>query len=123
MTAQEVMDLRGHYHPEAYIQGDERLQRVLNLLESGHFNQFEQGLFDEVLQSIRSPLDPWMVAADFSSYVDAQNQVTERYQQQSQWIRSSIYNTAFSGRFSTDRTMKEYNRDIWHLDQVPPVSP
>jgi starch phosphorylase len=121
MTAQEVMDLRGHYQPENHIQGDERLHRVMDLLESGHFNQFEQGLFNEVLQSIRSPQDPWMVAADFSSYIDAQNQAAERYQHQDQWIRSSIYNTAFSGRFSTDRTMREYNSDIWRLDKVPPI--
>ncbi len=121
-TAQEVMDLRGHYDPKAIIQADERLHRVMDLLESGHFNQFEQGLFAEVVQSIRSPRDPWMVAADFGSYIEAQHRAAERYQHQDQWVRSSIHNTAASGRFSTDRTMREYNSDIWHLDKVPPIS-
>ena len=68
-----------------------------------------------ILNAILSPNDPWMTLADFRSYVDAQARVAQAWQDQAQWTRMSIMNTASSGFFSTDRTMLEYNRDIWKL--------
>jgi len=56
-----------------------------------------------------------MIAADFRSFVDAQRRAAEAYQDRERWVRMSILNTAFSGKFSTDRTIKQYNEDIWHL--------
>ena len=97
------------------------MHRVITLLESGHFNQFEAGLFNPILDSIRSPHDPWMVAADFASYVQAQEQADAHYRDQDRWITSSILNTAASGRFSTDRTISEYNEEIWKMTPVPPL--
>ncbi|MEO5343528.1 MAG: glycogen/starch/alpha-glucan phosphorylase [Gammaproteobacteria bacterium SHHR-1] len=121
-SAQQVQDLRPHYNPEHFIQGDNRLSRVMSLLESGHFNQFEPGLFDAIAQSIRSPQDPWLVAADFSSYIDAQQRASEHFNWSERWAQSSILNTACSGFFSTDRTMQEYNRDIWQLNPMAPLT-
>ncbi|MDY0268445.1 glycogen/starch/alpha-glucan phosphorylase [Trichloromonas sp.] len=121
LTAEEVEALRGHYDPHAIIAADEDLARVMRLLESGHFNQFEPEIFDPLVQAIRNPHDPWLVAADFRSYVDAQQQVDIAYRDQENWVRMSILNTACSGKFSTDRTMQDYNRDIWHLEPTPPV--
>ncbi|MFZ5589654.1 MAG: glycogen/starch/alpha-glucan phosphorylase, partial [Pseudomonadota bacterium] len=57
----------------------------------------------------------WMVLADFRSYVDAQERVAHAWQDQERWTRMSILNTASSGFFSTDRTMREYNAEIWKL--------
>ncbi len=95
---------------------------MMNLLECGHFNQFEPGLFAGIIGAIRSSNDPWMVAADFRSYVDAQQRASEAYQDQEAWVKMSILNTAYSGKFSTDRTMHDYNREIWNLESIPPNS-
>jgi starch phosphorylase len=59
-----------------------------------------------------------MTAADFRSFIDAQEAAGTAYQDQGHWTRMSILNSAASGRFSTDRTMRDYNRDIWHLDPI-----
>jgi starch phosphorylase len=87
----------------------------MNLLRSGHFNLFDAGLFDPIINAICSPQDPWMVAADFRSFVNAQRRVAAAYQDRERWIRMSIINTARSGKFSTDRTIGNYNDEIWHL--------
>jgi len=119
LTAEQVNELRPNYDPNAIIAGDANLARVMDLLESCHFNQFEPGLFDDLIGCIRNPQDPWMVAADFASYVAAQEEAAAVYRDHERWITMSILNTAASGRFSTDRTMTEYNADIWQLDTVP----
>ncbi len=118
LTAEEVEAKRGNYDPAAIIAADEDLKRVMNLLQCGHFNLFEPGIFDSIMHSITSPHDPWMTAADFRSYVDAQHRVAQAFRDQDQWARMSILNVAASGRFSSDRTILDYNRDIWHLPQV-----
>jgi len=89
------------------------------LLRSGHFNQFEPGLFDLILDSLLSPQDPWLTAADFRGFVDAQQRVASAYRDSERWTRMSILNTAHSGKFSTDRTMLDYNREIWRLSPIP----
>ena len=92
------------------------------MLESGHFSQFEPGLFETIVRSIRDSRDPWLTAADFRSYLDAQQRAANAYRDPLHWTRMSILNTACSGRFSTDRTMREYNREIWRLEPVAPLS-
>jgi starch phosphorylase len=118
LTAQEVEDTRGHYNPAQIVAEDEDLKRVMHLLESGHFNLFEPGIFDDIIQSIYNPHDPWLTAADFRSYVQAQREVSIAYRDTEHWTRMSIFNTAASGKFSSDRTIADYNRDIWHLPQI-----
>jgi starch phosphorylase len=120
LTEPEVVEMRGRYNPEAIVQNDANLSRVIDLLEKGHFSQFEPGIFQPIIDSIRNPSDPWMVAADFGSYVEAQEQVAAAYRDRERWVRSSILNTACSGKFSTDRTMIEYSREIWNLEKVAP---
>ena len=118
LTAAEVEALRPHYDPSGIIAGNEDLQRVMNLLKHGHFNQFEAGIFDPLIAAIESPYDPWLTAADFASYVTAQQQVASAYRDRAGWTRMSILNTASGGKFSTDRTMREYNREIWRLPKI-----
>jgi len=122
LTAEEVEQTRGHYNPNAIIDGDDDFKRVMNLIECGHFSQFEPGLFDSISGSIRCENDPWLTAADFRSYIDAQQEAALAYQDKTKWLKMSIYNTAYSGKFSTDRTMEDYNRDIWKLTPVKPKS-
>ncbi|MBI5007387.1 MAG: glycogen/starch/alpha-glucan phosphorylase [Nitrosomonadales bacterium] len=119
LTAGEVEAARGHYDPAAIVAADADLGRVIHLLESGHFNLFEPGLFDPIVQSILNPHDPWLTVADFRSYVDAQREVASAYRDQEGWTRMSILNTATSGKFSSDRTIQDYNREIWRLAQIP----
>jgi starch phosphorylase len=115
LEAHEVAAAHGDYDPDATIAGDEDFSRVMQLLESGHFNLFEPGIFDSVSASIRSRDDAWMTAADFRGYLDAQRAVSRAYQDTRAWTRMSIYNTAASGRFSSDRTIREYSEEIWRL--------
>ncbi|MEW6678228.1 MAG: glycogen/starch/alpha-glucan phosphorylase [Pseudomonadota bacterium] len=119
LTAEEVESTRAHYNPQVLIDADPDLARVMRLLESGHFNHFEPGLFDPIIDAIRSPHDPWLVAADFRAFVDAQDRAAAAYRDTDRWTRMSILNTAASGKFSTDRTMVDYNTEIWKLPRVP----
>ena len=123
LTAEEVEATRGHYDPSSIINADEDLKRVMELLGSGHFNLFEPGIFNPIIDSIYSPSDPWLTAADFRSYIDCQSKVSEIYQDRDEWTRMSIINTATSGKFSSDRTILEYNREIWGLKQITPQQP
>ncbi len=120
LTATEVEEARGSYDPNAIIDADADLKRVMGLIESGHFNHLEPGLFDPIVAAIRSPHDPWLVAADFRAFVDAQERAAAAYRDRDRWTRMSIINTATSGKFSTDRTMAEYNAEIWKLTPVRP---
>jgi len=118
LTVEEIAARRGSYNPRAIIDEDEDFARVMELIESGHFNRFEPGVFDAVLRSIREPADAWMTAADFRSFIDAQAAVEDAYRDVERWTRMSILNAASSGQFSTDRTMRDYNEDIWRLEPV-----
>ncbi|MFD2112375.1 glycogen/starch/alpha-glucan phosphorylase [Thiorhodococcus fuscus] len=120
LTAAGVESLRNHYDPNGIIASDPVLRNVINLLECGHFNQFEPGIFDAIIHSIRNPHDPWMTAADFDSYVEAQEQAAATYRDRERWLRMSILNAASSGYFSSDRTIAEYNQDIWKLPTIQP---
>lgn len=116
LSAEQVQETRNSYDPDAIIDADKDFSRVMHLVESGHFNQFEPGVFNAVSASIRSRDDAWMTAADFRSYVEAQKKVALAYQDRDSWTVQSILNTASSGRFSSDRTIREYNQQIWNRD-------
>jgi starch phosphorylase len=118
LTVDEIGEHRGQYDPRAIIEADEDFTRVMDLIESGHFNPGEEGVFDSIVQSIRDPADLWMTAADFRSFVDAQVRAQQAYEDEGHWTKMSILNTACSGQFSTDRTMRDYNEDIWKLEPI-----
>ncbi len=115
LRADHVDVLRHNYRPWEYVEQDADLRAVLDLLRSGHFNSCEPGIFDDIINAMMSADDPWMTLADFRSYIDAQQAVATAWQDTEKWTQMSILNTAASGFFSTDRTMQEYNRDIWKL--------
>ncbi len=114
----EVEALKSSYHPEHYINTDADLKAVIDLLKSAHFNSNEPGIFDNIINTLMNPHDPWMTLADFRSYIDTQKLVSDAWQDQEKWAQMSIMNTASSGFFSTDRTMEEYNDDIWQLKKI-----
>ena len=115
MDAKEVTDLyaNGGYDPKEIYDNDPRIHEVLDQLTNGFFDKVDK---DEFLM-IRENLiyqDHYFVLKDFDSYVKAQEKINELYKDQKKWLRMSILNTAKSGFFTTDRTMRQYNDDIWH---------
>jgi starch phosphorylase len=118
LTAEEVESRRPTHDPNSIIEADEDLKRVMHLLTSGHFNQFEPSIFDPIIDSLTRHGDYWMTIADFRSFVEAQQRAAVAFKDSEAWTRMSILNTAASGKFSSDRTILEYNRDIWRLPQV-----
>jgi starch phosphorylase len=118
LNAEEVATTHAHYQPKAIVAADSNLREVMQVLQSGQFNTSEPGIFDPIIDAILSPHDPWMTAADFAEFISAQRRVADTYRDTKQWTTMSIHNTAFSGRFSSDRTIREYNDDIWHLEPV-----
>ena len=121
LTEEEVAKQRTNYDPASIIEGDPNLSQVMRLLQMGHFNRFEPSIFDPIIDALYSPNDPWMVCADFADYVAAQERAAAVYRDQNRWVASSIINTAASSKFSTDRTMREYNEGIWKLQPIPPL--
>jgi starch phosphorylase len=117
LQAHEVADVRRNYDPDSIIRNDPDLAAAMQLLESGFFNVGEPGLFVPIVESIRNPFDQWLTAADFRSYVDAQSRVAEVFRNPEAWQRLSVLNTASSGHFSSDRTIRSYAQDIWGLPQ------
>ena len=116
LKADEVDSCHLNYQPQQLVNEDEDLKRVMHLLTCGHFNSFEKGIFDDVIFSLMNPHDPWVTLADFRSYIDAQELVSCAYRNKTKWAKMSINNTACSSYFSTDRTMQEYDKDIWKLN-------
>jgi len=123
LAVDEIPAVRDGYDPQTIIDIDEDFTRVMRLLDNGHFNRFEPHVLDDVLAAVRDPGDPWMTAADFRAFIDAQEAAGQAYQDQQHWTRMSILNSAASGRFSTDRTMRDYNEDIWHLEAIATSTP
>ncbi|WP_409425882.1 glycogen/starch/alpha-glucan phosphorylase [Pseudoalteromonas sp. RW-H-Ap-1] len=113
--AEHIDEIKAHYNPSEIIANNPDLNNVMHLLESGHFNLFEPGLFDDVINCIKSKDDAWLTAHDFASYISAQREVDKAYADQTYWTQMSILNTAASGLFSSDRTIGQYCDDIWHL--------
>lgn len=120
LHAEDVDACRMDYDPLAIVADDVQLTAVIDSLKSGLFNPQEPGIFDSVIDAMLSPDDPWMSIADFSSYIEAQEKVADLWRDQAGWIQKSICNVAASGFFSTDRTMREYNDEIWKLTPIVP---
>lgn len=121
-----VEAMRRDYQPDQIIASDSRVEKILAAFDSGVFDPVDDpdGIraIRDAIAVIRRADDPWMTVADLPAYLDAQAAVDAAWQDQAAWTRKSIMNTAFSGRFSTDRTMRDYNRDIWRLEPMSTAS-
>ena len=115
LNADEVSETRTNYMPNEIIAQDDEIERIVWLLESGHFNKEEPGIFSMLTAGLRNAHDPWLTIADLRSFIDAQKSVNESYKQTERWTAMSILNTASSGWFSSDRTIGEYADDIWNV--------
>ncbi|MBP7142112.1 MAG: glycogen/starch/alpha-glucan phosphorylase [Opitutaceae bacterium] len=120
MTVEEVADLRSKgYNPRIWYDKDEELRAVVDWLGSNYFTPDEQNAFGAVHHSLLEGGDPYMVLADFRSYSDAHARVDLAYRDTARWARMAVLNTARVGKFSSDRTILEYARDIWSLPAAP----
>ncbi len=118
LTAPEVQTLRAQgYSPQDVYRSSPELQAIIALLLDGSFSHGDSGLFRPIVDDLLHH-DPYMLLADFQSYVDCQERVGQAYCDKEQWSRMSILNTARSGPFSSDRTIGEYCREIWKAEPV-----
>ncbi len=106
------------YHPWDYYQKDEELRAVVDWLGSDYFTPGEHGAFSQVHHSLLGGGDPYLVLADFRAYSDAQQRVDQAYRDATGWAKKAILNTARVGKFSSDRTIREYSDQIWKLKAV-----
>ncbi|MGF1449854.1 MAG: glycogen/starch/alpha-glucan phosphorylase [Opitutales bacterium] len=118
-TVEEVDALRARgYNPWDYYNGDEELKACLDWLTSGYFCENDPGAFDSLRHSLLDGGDPFLVLADFQTYMEAQADVSRAYQDPERWVRMAALNTARVGKFSSDRTIGEYAKDIWKLESL-----
>jgi len=120
LTVDQVEDiLHKGYHPQEYYQADEELRAVVDWVGSNYFTPDEPGALAPLRNSFLGGGDPYLCLADFRSYSDAQHKIDAAYRDKPRWAKMAIMNTARVGKFSSDRTIHEYARDIWKLPQVP----
>jgi starch phosphorylase len=102
------------YDPMALYRGNEQLRAVLDLISEGHFSRGDRELFRPIVDSVLGR-DNYRLMADFPSYVETQAQVSAVYADRERWTRMSILNVARMGKFSSDRSIRDYCRDIWRV--------
>ncbi|MEW6127169.1 MAG: glycogen/starch/alpha-glucan phosphorylase [Acidobacteriota bacterium] len=117
LTAQEIQAMRqtNSYNPWDYYYRDERLKRVMDALNSNRFCPDEQGLFTWMFYAILSYGDNYFLLADLPSYIETQERASAEFLDSETWTRKAILNVARTGKFSSDRTILEYAREIWNL--------
>ena len=119
LTVEEVAALWAKgYNPWDRYHADEELRAVIDWLGSDYFTPGESGAFGAVHHSLLNGGDPYLLLADFRSYCDAHARVDAAYRDPKHWAKMAILNTARMGKFSSDRTIREYARDIWKLKPV-----
>jgi len=119
LSAAEVAALKARgYRPRDYYERNPQLREVIDSIRSGFFSRGDTELFRPLIDGLLD-YDPYLLLADFQSYVECQARVSAAYLDVEHWTRASILNTARSGRFSSDRTIREYCADIWRVEPVP----
>ncbi|HEV8332853.1 MAG TPA: glycogen/starch/alpha-glucan phosphorylase [Steroidobacteraceae bacterium] len=119
LDAAQVAELKAQgYSPAEVYRTQPQLKEVIDLIASGFFSRGDGGLFAPLLDSLLHH-DPYLVLADFGSYAGSHRAVADAYADRDRWTRMSILNVARSGRFSSDRTIREYLDDIWRAAPVP----
>ncbi|MCM1984828.1 glycogen/starch/alpha-glucan phosphorylase [Lyngbya confervoides] len=116
---EELSQLRSQgYDPRRYCDHSPELNRAIHRLESGFFAQGNRDLFRPLVQSLLND-DPYFLMADYLSYLNCQEQVSQAFLNEATWIRRSILNTARMGEFSSDRSIREYAHQVWQVQSVP----
>jgi starch phosphorylase len=119
LTAEQVASNRGWYNPRWHYDHEPETRAALDLIGSNHFSRNEPGIFQPILETLFRDGDRYMHLADLTSYGKAHAAAGELYRRADEWTRKSIINVACSGKFSSDRTIREYAKDIWGAVPVP----
>ncbi len=120
LTAEEVVATKaGGYNPKRFYESQPFLREVIDLIASGFFSHLEPELFRPIIDSLLHGGDPYMLMADFQAYVECQRLVSQTYLDRETWTRMAILNVARMGKFSSDRTIRQYAEEIWGLKPVP----
>ncbi len=125
LKAEEIAQAKkeGRYNPFGIYLEDERIREVLDMIKNGYFSPENPELFEDIYETLLygkyAPMpDQYFILADFDSYVKTQERAEQLYQDKLQWNKKAVLNIARSGKFSSDRTIEEYVRDIWKTKKV-----
>jgi starch phosphorylase len=119
LTAEQVVNSRGWYNPHWHYEHERETRAALELIFSDYFNAHEPGIFNPIREALLTHGDYYMHLADLKSYSEAHERVGRLYADREGWAAKAIFNVASSGKFSSDRTIAEYARDIWEVTPCP----
>ena len=124
-SADEIINLEnnGGYNPMDIFNNDQDIRRVLMQLINGYYSPQDPELFRDIYNSLLNTqssdrADTYFILKDFRSYAEAHRKIDQAYRDEKWWARTAMLNTASAGKFSSDRTIEEYVRDIWHLKKI-----
>ncbi len=118
LKTHEVAELRPRYNPWDYYNANQELKRVLDMIRDNAFSHYEPGIFQPIWNSLMEQGDRYLLLADYASYIEAQDRVNALWKNPTEWTKKSILNTARSGKFSSDRTIRQYADEIWKVKPV-----
>jgi len=118
LTVDDIRQMRSAYDPRDYYDQNDDIKRVVDAIDGDMFCSGEAGLFAPIRQNLLDHGDYYLHLADFAAYLNSQQRVSEDYLEPAGWVRKSILNVARLGKFSSDRTINEYARDIWHITRT-----
>jgi starch phosphorylase len=118
-TTPQVQDIRAHgYQPRLYYEGDAELKLALDQIRDGFFSPDDRGRFQAIFDTLVNYGDHYLLLADYARYVKAQESADELYRSPDEWNRKALLNVSGMGVFSSDRTIGDYARDIWHVEPL-----
>jgi starch phosphorylase len=119
LTVEQVKEQKAHgYNPKEYFDSNEQLRQAIDQIRCGVFSQGDTSLFEPLVDALLQR-DDYLVLADYQSYLECQDNAGQLYRDQNQWTRAAILNVARMGKFSSDRSIREYCEDIWRTQSVP----
>jgi starch phosphorylase len=119
LTTPEVAAVKaGGYNPWDYYHSNPELKQALDMIATGYFSVDEPTRYQCIFDTLLHKGDQYLLLADYQSYVDTQEKVAELYQNQEEWTKKAILNVARMAKFSSDRTIGEYAKNIWGIKPV-----
>src|SRR6185436_8838963 len=119
LTAEQVADSRGWYSAQWHYDKEAEPPAALDLIFSGHFSRYEPGVFEPLRETLLTHGDHYRHLADLQSYLEADGRLLTLYADAQGWARQAVVNVAAAGKFSSDRTIAEYAREIWKAEAYP----